>query len=193
MIERRHFVLSAAALAVLPARAFAAPVRYILDPARSVVGFIYAFDGQQVNGRLPVLDSKITLDFADLGRSRAAIVIGTAKAQGGFPFATQALRGPKMFDARRFPEARFVSRRFRRIGDKATVTGDLTIRDITRPVTLDVSLFRQKGTPEGSLDHLSLLIEGQVNRHDFGLSGFPDMVDPTVTLRILVRIDRDGA
>lgn len=171
----------------------AAPARYILDADRSQVAFIYSFDGQEVTGTAPVSTAEILLDPANLAASRVDVTLDLGRARGGFPFATQALRGPRMFDLRNHPRAHFRSTRIRRTETGARMEGVLTLRGVTRPVALDVALYRQRGTEPGDLDHLTLLVTGIIDRHEFGVSGYPRRVGPEVALRIVVRIDREGA
>lgn len=58
---------------------------------------------------------------------------------------------------------------------------------------LDAQLFRQAGHEAGDLDHLSVLLTGQLDRHVFGASGYPELVGPQIDLRILVRMERRGS
>jgi polyisoprenoid-binding protein YceI len=80
------------------------------------------------------------------------------------------LRSPDFFDAERFPALRFVGRRIE--GDVTTrfkVTGDLTIRDVTRAVTLDVKAGGHVRDPWGN-ERSSYAAETKINRSDWGLT-----------------------
>jgi len=83
-----------------------------------------------------------------------------------------------------------LSRPTRRSSDGARITGDLTVRGVTRPVTLAASLYRRPGTAADDLDQLSIGLTGALNRHDFGASGYPDLVAETVGLDIHAEITR---
>ena len=72
----------------------------------------------------------------------------------------------------------------------ARVEGLLTVRDTTRPVMLQAGLYRQRGTDPADLTRLTVLLTGQIDRHAFGVTGFPDLVGPTISLRIVARIER---
>lgn len=82
----------------------------------------------------------------------------------------------------------FRSTAIRRDGDGAEVQGDLTIRGVTRPVVLQATIYRQKGTEEGDLRQLTVQLKGSVRRSDFGATGWLDMVGDEVRLTILARI-----
>jgi polyisoprenoid-binding protein YceI len=169
--------------------AAAEPVRYALEAERSEVGFEVAFGPDKITGTMPVAAADITLDFEQAANSRVSVRVDASGAQASFPFATQAMRGPKVLATGSFPSIAFVSREVRARGDGAQVRGDITIRGVTRPVTLQATLYRQREAPQDS-SRLSILLTGAVRRSDFGADGWGDMVGDEVALRILARIAR---
>ena len=106
--------------------------------------------------------------------------------------ATQAAAAPEAYrlDTARHPLITFRSTRITGTLQTATVEGHLTLRGVTRPVTLTAGLYRQRGTEPRDLDHLTVLLTGQIDRHTFGASGFADLVGPLIDLRIVARIER---
>jgi len=110
-------------------------------------------------------------------------------AKASFPFAAQALKGPKVLDAKVYPRMTFESTSVRRAGEAADVTGNLTIRGVTRPVTLRAQIFRPQGSAATDLDHLTVKLTGRLNRSDFGATGWSDMVGDEVRIIITARID----
>ncbi len=79
------------------------------------------------------------------------------------------LRSADFFDVDRYPTMHYVSRSVRRVGDdEFEVEGDLTIRDVTRPVTLRVTLEGHIRDPWGN-ERVGLSAEGRIKRSDFGL------------------------
>jgi polyisoprenoid-binding protein YceI len=93
-----------------------------------------------------------------------------------------------VLDSATWPEITFSSNAVRHDGDGAKVTGDLTIRGVTRPVTLAAAIYRQQGTAEGDLTQLTVRLTGTVNRSDYGATGWSDMVGDQVRIDILARI-----
>ena len=170
--------------------AHAAPARYALDAARSQVRFETSFGADLITGDMPVKAADLTLDFANVANCRVLVRLDVAHARASFPFAAQAMKGPKVLDSTGFPEIRFQSTAVRRNGDGARISGDMTIKGVTKPVTLDAAFYRQKGTLPGDLDHLSIRLTGLVHRSDYGAIGWSDMVSDEVRLDILARIDR---
>ena len=106
--------------------------------------------------------------------------------------ATEAMRSADVLAARSYPEIRFQTTQITGSVRAAKVTGELTLRGVTRLVTLDAQLFRQAGSAVGSHDHLSVLLTGSLDRTDFGATGYPDLVGSQIDLRILVRMARSG-
>ena len=187
----RNAVLPTLALALtiaLGGPALAKPVPYLLQPEESSVGFETDFGPDLISGAMPVKSADLILDFDSVANSRIDVTLDVTNAQASFPFAAQAMKGPKVLDAQGFPEMSFHSTAIRRDGDGARVEGALTIRGVTRPVTLQASIYRQKGTGAGDHRRLTVQLKGSVRRSDFGATGWSDMVGDEVRLTILARI-----
>lgn len=170
--------------------AHAAALGYTLDPAGSTVGFETDFGQNVIKGRMPVATAELSLDFDRAAASHVDVTLDADGARANFPFATEALRGASVLDARRYPQIHFVSTKVRPTKTGATVTGLITIRGVTREITLDARLYRPKGSQAGERDNLAVLLTGAVSRSDFGATGFADMVGDEVRLKILARIRR---
>lgn len=186
----RQFVIIFCLMSHLGTALAAAPERYDLDAARSVVGFSYEFQGTPRDGAMPVGAADLLIDLDDLSQSRVSVSLDARGAQAGFIFATQVMKGPDVLDTANHPAITFRSNGFQGGLDGATVTGDLTVRGVTRPVTLRAGLYRQRGTAAGERDNLSVLLTGEIDRTIFGADGFPGYVGPMIRLRILARITR---
>ncbi len=200
-LVRRSFIAIAALAAAgllgsagLPivAPAHAAPMRYGLDAPHSAVRFEVDFGPDRITGAMPVSAADMTLDFANVANSKVSVRLDASQADASFPFAAQALKGPKVLDTREHPEILFQSTSVRKRGNGASVAGDLTIRGVTRPVTLDAAIYRQTGTVAGDLSHLTIHLTGRIIRSEFGATGWPDMVGDEVRIDILARIDLTG-
>ena len=179
-------LLFCAGLAAMPVAA--APAHYTIEADKSVVGFETDFGPDKINGKMPVTQADLTLDFKQVANTKISVTLDISHAQASFPFATQALKGPKVLDAVAFPNITFVSSAVRAKGDGAEVDGLLTIRGKSEPVTLQAQIYRQDGFQDGDYSQLSVLLTGAVNRSDFGATGWSDMVGDQVRLRILARI-----
>lgn len=168
----------------------AEPVRYLLDTEASRVGFEVPFGPDLITGSIPVREAEVVLDLERISNSLVAVALDTTAASASFPFASQALRGPKVLAAGAFPVLRFRSTDIRAEGSGARIAGDLTIRGETRPIVLDAQLFRPRGQAEGDRSRLSIRLRGSVLRSDFGADGWSDLVGDEVALDIAVWVDR---
>lgn len=182
--------LSLAMLAGLAAPALARPETYHLQPDLSSVGFETDFGPDKITGSLPITKADLTLDFAHVAGSNVAVTLDATGAQASFPFAAQAMRGPKVLDAQEFPQISFTSTKVSSEGQGALIEGQITLRGVTRPAVFHAEIWRQQGSAEGDLSHLTVHLTGAVARSDFGADGWKDMVGDEVRLNILARIER---
>jgi polyisoprenoid-binding protein YceI len=183
-----RLTLALSLMLALAAPATAAPRTYVLEPDESSVGFETDFGPDRITGTFTVTRADLTVDFDNVANTRIAVTLDTSRATASFPFAAQAMRGPKVLDSATWPEITFVSKAVRQTGEGAQVDGDLTIRGVTRPVTLAAGIFRQQGSAEGDVSQLSVRLTGTINRSDYGATGWNDMVGDQVRIDILARI-----
>jgi polyisoprenoid-binding protein YceI len=174
----------------LAAPALAAPQRYTLERDKSQVRFETDFGTQQITGRFPVAEAEMTLDFDRAANSDVRVVLDATGAEASFPFAASAMKGPTVLDTARFATITFTSRRLRASGATATVEGDLTLRGVTRPMTMQADIYLQAGQAPGDLGHLTVRLRGTISRAAFGASGWPEFVGDEVRLDVLARIAR---
>ena len=182
----------ALAALLLAAPAQAATIAYTLDPAASTVAFETDFGPDLITGSIPLTLADLSLDFDNVRNCTVDVELDVTGAQASFPFAAQALKGPKVLDAKAHPRMVFHSTSVTRAGDAADVSGDLTIRGVTKPVVLRAELFRTEGSVPGDNSHLTVRLTGRVNRSAFGATGWSDMVGDEVRIIISARIDAKG-
>lgn len=187
----RLFTLALLVLTVLaPLASHAGEARYEIDMARSKAAFEVMFGKDLITGTIPIVSADIRLDPDAPAKSQVAIVMNNAGAQASFPFATQAMRGPKIFDTARYPHMRFVSKRFLLDGYAGKVEGLLTLRGQTRPVILTAEIYRQQGAAAGDLSRLTVRLSGTLSRSAFGADGWAGMVADEVAMLLVVRLAR---
>jgi polyisoprenoid-binding protein YceI len=177
-------------LLTLPAQA--GTVAYRLDPGASTVAFETDFGADLITGSIPLDKADLMLDFDNVANCTVEVALDVTGATASFPFAAQALKGPKVLAAKDHPRMTFESTSVKGAGDAAEVTGNLTIRGVTRVVTLRAQLFRPQGSAPDDLDQLTVRLSGQVKRSDFGATGWSDMVGDEVRILITARIDATG-
>ncbi len=182
-------VAAALALASLVTAATAAPRTYVLEPAQSQVTFAWDFGADEIRGTMPVATANLAIDFDNLSASQVNVAVDVSGAEAGFPFATQAMQGPKVLDAENFPLISFVSTAVSRTGEgKADISGNITVRGVTQPMRFAAEIFRQRGTDANDLSHLVIVLTGALNRSDFGATGWSDLAGDQVRLHITAAI-----
>ena len=77
----------------------------------------------KISGQMPITRADLTLDFKDVSASRVAVTLDAAHADASFPFAAQAMKGPKVLDSKEFPQISFESTSVNSKGDGAEVDG----------------------------------------------------------------------
>ncbi len=177
-------------ICALAAPARAAPAAYALDPDGSEVRFAFRVGGVDAAGTMPVASADIVLDFDTAARSSATVTLAAHRAETGAELMTNALKSEDVLDTDRFPTIRFSSTSFAASATGAVVRGDVTLRGVTRPLTLQATIFRPPGSTQGDRRRLTVRLTGQIDRTDFGASGYAGLVEPIVTLDIRARLLR---
>lgn len=154
----------------LPCAATAAD--YTVQPAASTLGFSDTFQGETFNGHFSQWTAAISYDAANLPGSKFDVEVTLASVKTGDNDRDSALPGSDFFDVAKFPKAHFVTTGFRQNGAQVIADGKLTLRGVTRPVSLQVA-FKPQG------NGATLNVAGTVKRLDFGVGG-GDYADTSV-------------
>jgi len=135
---------------------------WTIDPSHSRVEFSIRHMGiASIRGSFA--DFEAVIDGGDEARISGAIRVASVDTRD--EARDSHLQSPDFFDAERHPEITFASTRF----DNGKVVGDLTIRGVTREVELDARVTGAGTDPWGN-ERLGLELEGQIDRHEFGVS-----------------------
>lgn len=178
----RSLVLSAIALAAFSSNAMAAPPQWSLDTAKSTLGFHVVANGQPVDGTLP-FGAVIAFDATDLAHSSIKATIDVTSPKSGNSTRDAMLPLPAWFDAKQFPKAQFVSTSITsKGGDSYEAAGTLTLKGISKPVTLAFTL-----TITGNSAHATG--EATLQRLDFKVGEGKDFAPPAAALDVKVTVD----
>lgn len=138
---------------------------WTIDPSWSALEFeVRKLGIVTVKGRVPGFAGSVA-------GGETPVIEGTVEAGSITTFDTDRdahLRSPEFFDTQRHPELGFRSTSIETVGDELIVTGDLTIKDVTRPVELRGSLVGPANDPWGN-ERIGLELAGTVDRTAFGL------------------------
>src|SRR5689334_22784833 len=113
-----------------------------IDTAHSTIEFVAKHMMiTNVKGRFKTFDGEIIVDGEDPETAVVNVTFETASVDTGHDQRDGHLRSPDFFDAATFPNITFTSTKVEKLReDHFKVTGDLTIRDVTRPVELDMNV-----------------------------------------------------
>ena len=141
-----------------------------IDAAHSGINFsIRHMVVSKVRGRFAQYTGAVHIDDDDLTRAVVEATINASSIDTGTPERDAHLRSPDFFDVEKFPDLRFRSQRIEKIDDERyRVVGDLTIRDVTREVALDVEYGGRAKDPWGN-ERIGFVARTSIDRKDFGL------------------------
>ncbi len=124
-----------------------------------------------VKGSFPKLSGVLTLDESDVTKSSVEATIDVASIETRDAQRDTHLKSADFFDVEKFPEMKFKSTKVvQKGGGEGTVEGDLTIRDVTKPVVFDVvGPTEQTKDPWGNL-RVGVEATTKISRKEFGLT-----------------------
>ena len=129
-----------------------------------------------------------TLEFdeSDPTMSSIKVTIPLASLNTGVPDLDEHLKSEDFFEVAKFPTATFVSTRVEKgMGmNRFKVTGNLTIRQVTKPVMLEVTLLKVGKNARTEVATIGFDVKGTLKRSDFGLGAFVPQVSDEIQLLI---------
>lgn len=142
-----------------------------IDPSHTTVQFaVKHMAFTTVRGRFNAVQGTITLRGGDLASATVEAEIDAASVETGDAQRDQHLRSADFFDVERFPKLTFRSTQIRPLGDgRFAVVGALTIRDVTREISLEASFDGAGKDPWGNL-RAGFSATTAISRKDFGLT-----------------------
>jgi polyisoprenoid-binding protein YceI len=143
---------------------------YTIDTSHSRLGFVARHAMvTKVRGAFDEWQGTAHIDTANPADSWVKLTINSGSVSTGSPDRDGHLKSADFFDVENFSEWTFVSTAVSRDGEEWTIAGDLTIKDVTHPVTI---AFEEGGSAKDPFGNLRVGFEGEttVNRKDWGLT-----------------------
>ena len=177
----------AATFAAVAAPAFAAPETYVIEGNHTFPRFEYNHLGYSIQmSRFDKTTGKITLDRAAKTGS-VDVTIDMKSVNTGSTLFNSHIQGEDLLDTEKFPTATFKSTGLKFDGDKlSAVDGNLTIKGITKPVTLAVTSFHCMPHPMLKKDACGANATTKIKRSEFNAGKHAPYVGDEVTLTIAV-------
>lgn len=143
---------------------------YTLDPAHSSIGFTVRHAMvTKVRGEFTDFTATLTADQDNPAESKVEATVETASVDTRNADRDAHIKNEDFFDVEKFPQMTFNSTSFDvDANGNGTVTGDLTIKETTKPVTLDVETFGIEEDPFGNT-RLGFEARTTINRKEFGI------------------------
>lgn len=170
---------------------------WTIDPDHSVAAFaVKHLKIAYVRGQFNKISGTVTFDPADITKTAAEATIDAASLITGIKKRDDHVMSADFIEASAFPFITFRSTKVKSVGEnRAKLTGDLTIRGITKPVTLDVEFSGPVKSPYGGEITMGFSASATVDRFAYGVSwnevmedgGF--MIDKDVKITIDIEAD----
>ncbi|MBL4802702.1 MAG: YceI family protein, partial [Emcibacter sp.] len=169
--------------------AFAEDGPWHFKAGESFVKFSVAIEGSPVDGEFTKFSANILFDKENLDQAKVDITIDSNHIEAAYSDVATNLKKKDWFDVENFPQARFVSQSFKHLGgNDYLVTGELTLRNVTRVETLYFTLIEYDATMAQMNGKMT------INRLDYGVGqgGWRDLstVGGKVFLNVSVAVYR---
>jgi polyisoprenoid-binding protein YceI len=181
----KKFLVLAGLAAVLAVPSFAATTTWNLDPFHSNAQFTVRHLGiSNVQGEFTKISGTVAIDDSDITKSTVNVTIDVGSVDTRVTRRDDDLKSPNFFDVAKYPSITFQSTKITKAGDgKLLVTGNLTIKDVTKEVTLEVTGPSAPISAMGS-QRRGLAASTKINRQDFHVSADPGMVGDDIAIQI---------
>jgi polyisoprenoid-binding protein YceI len=176
------------ALGLTALAASAAPVTYTFDTTHSRVTFyVNHFGFSNSVGEFKLGDGTFTFDTDDWSKSKVDVKIPVATLElGDVKWNTHVL-GPEFLESAKYPDISFVSRKVEKLdASHGKVYGELTIKGVTKPVVLDLTVNKVGEHPMRKTQAAGFTATTTVHRSEFGVVTYVPAVADDVVIRIEV-------
>ncbi|MGV7034799.1 YceI family protein [Methylobacterium symbioticum] len=165
---------------------------YAVDPGHTQVGWRVSHMGfSNYAGGFSEVSGTLALQPKDPAAAKLSIRIPVASVATTSAKLTDELKGAQWLDAGQYPEMTFVSTKVVPAGkDRATVTGDLTLHGVTKPVTLDVTLVGAGVNPLNKKFTVGFEATGVLKRSEFGVKTYLPLIGDALHLTVAGAFER---
>ncbi|RDE06825.1 YceI family protein [Sphingomonas aracearum] len=158
---------------------------YQVDPAHTQVAWEVNHMGiSMLEGLFPASSGSLTIDPKNPNAAKVDITFQVDQLSVTAPAFANHLKSDQIFNVAQFPTARFVSTSVVATGTKAKITGNLTIKGITKPVVLDATFMGAGDNPMSKKLNIGFGARTTIKRSDFGVDLAAPIVSDTVNIHI---------
>ncbi|AUW58350.1 hypothetical protein C1T17_09785 [Sphingobium sp. SCG-1] len=167
---------------------------YTVESSHTQILFAYDHMGFSNNmGLISAPTGTLALDPKNPAAAKVSITVPIANLKTGIPKLDEHLMKPDFFDSAKFPTATFVSTSVKVEGTTADISGNLTIKGITKPVVLDATFYGAgKGVLQmGGKENVGFNATTMIKRSDFGMGYGVPMVGDEIELKITAAFQKE--
>lgn len=193
-MKTRRFVAFIVVVLLLALTAAAADrYAFTVEKNHSSLGFTIPIAGglTKVTGKFSDFGADIVWDEGDVTKSSVKATIQVASIDTGIAGRDKDLQSATFFDAANHPQITFASRKIEKRGNRYVMTGDLTMKGVTKPVELDFVITGvDRGEKGDQAPVIGVSASGKLNRLDFGVANdwkhtaIPNFLGNEITIQI---------
>ncbi len=174
------------ALASVATFSMAKPVAYQIDPTHTATVFNWNHFGFSTpSANFSDIQGTINVDNAKPANSSVDVTIPLSSLNTNVKALDEHLKTADFFNAEKYPNITFKSTKVQALGqNKYKITGNLTIKDVTKPVVLDAVLNKQGVHPMTKAESIGFNATTSFNRSAFGVGAYVPNVGDKITVNI---------
>jgi len=162
---------------------------YDVDPKHSYIGFRVMHMGlAEVPGAFRDFSGSINYDGKDVSKSSVNFTAKVTSVDTGVAPRDNHLRTADFFEVEKYPDMTFKSTKVEKKGDNWEVTGDFTLKGVTKQITIPFTANGMMKDPKGSVK-MGISAQTMINRQDYGVKWGNKLPDGTLALSDMVKID----
>ena len=189
----RQFAIALMVIGPLAAHADLSTVpagTYVLDETHGYITFTYTHLGfSKPRVGFNAFETELELDSANPENSAVTVTIDATSIDSRVAVFNEHLNSDDWFDTGSFPKITFRTTGIEALDEQRfSVTGDLTIKDITKPVTLEATINKAAQHPLRDVPAIGISASAELLRCDWGLDGYVPAVSDEVTLSVEVEL-----
>lgn len=174
------------AVASIATVSMAKPVEYKIDPTHTATVFTWNHFGFSTpSANFSDIQGTINVDNAKPANSSVNVTIPLSSLNTNVAALDEHLKKPDFFDAEKYPNITFKSTKVQALGkNKYKITGNLTVKDVTKPVVLDATLNKQGEHPMTKAQSIGFNATTSFDRSAFGVGAYVPNVGDKITVNI---------
>ncbi|CAN5862747.1 YceI family protein [soil metagenome] len=162
---------------------------YDIDAKHSYIGFRVTHMGlAEVPGAFRDFSGSINYDGKDVSKSSVNFTAKVTSVDTGVAPRDTHLRTADFFEVEKYPDMTFKSTKVEKKGDKWEVTGDFTLKGVTKQITIPFTVNGMMKDQKGNVK-MGISAQTMINRQDYGVKYGNKLPDGTLALSDMVKID----